>query len=285
MTQEAKPAAPAPEAGPAPAVPEEPFSAPQEAAPEAAPGPEAKAETPEKLWLHEVESEDAAWDHEKFQSRREGIETAAHDSGRLEAQQEASGLFGEEKTSFDGFTQQLRSLLGRFNKAASDGSLGSSAIQDLLANNDAAFAAMNKVVDEQYQNQHRGAAFGYFLTELGQELKDPSFAQDFQRRLSFAVRGMDKKFIPDLRKRIAGKDGDERYNDGFKKGLKEGREAQAAQQQVETGKKSGPNLAPGSPAGGISYRTKAEARTLHAQNKISNADMRAIKADPNIPEM
>ena len=283
MVQEANPTALAPEAGPAPAAPEEPFTAPQEAAPEAAPGPEEQPE--EKLWLHEVESEDAAWDHEKFKSRREGIETAAHDSGRLEAQQETSSLLDEEKTSFDSFTQQLRSLLGRFNKAASDGSLDGSAVQDLMANHGAAFAAMNKVVDEQYQNQHRGAAFGYLLAELGQELKDPSFAQDFQKRLSFAVRGMDKKFIPDLRRRIAGKDGDERYNDGFKKGLKEGREAKAAQQQVETGKKGGPNLAPGSPAGGISYRTKAEARTLHAQNKISNADMRAIKADPNIPEM
>ena len=33
-----------------------------------------------------------------------------------------------------------------------------------------------------------------------------------------------------------------------------------------------------------SYRTKTEARSLHVQNKLSNADMRRINADPSIPE-
>lgn len=32
------------------------------------------------------------------------------------------------------------------------------------------------------------------------------------------------------------------------------------------------------------YRTKTEARNLHARNQISNAQMRAINADPTIPE-
>jgi hypothetical protein len=42
----------------------------------------------------------------------------------------------------------------------------------------------------------------------------------------------------------------------------------------------------GSGGGGTGgYRTKAEARTLHVQGKISHGDMRRINADPTIPEM
>ena len=47
----------------------------------------------------------------------------------------------------------------------------------------------------------------------------------------------------------------------------------------------GPDTAQKGGGGSGGYSTKAEARTLHAKGKISNEDMRAIKADPNIPEM
>ena len=40
----------------------------------------------------------------------------------------------------------------------------------------------------------------------------------------------------------------------------------------------------GGGAGATTYRTKTEARNLHAQNKISNEEMRRVRADPNIPE-
>lgn len=249
MTQETEVSALPSVPDPAPAAPEkEPFTAPQDAAPEQAESPEVE----EKLWLHEVESEDAAWDHEKFAPRREAIVSEALAQGRIEAQQEATSLFSEGRESFDTMTQQLRSLLGRFNKAADDGTIDTSGAQDLLTNNREAFAAMNKVVDEQYQNQHRGAAFTYFLTELGQEVGDTSLASDFEKRLPFAVRGMDKKFIPDLRKRITGKDGDDRYNDGYKKGMKTGKTAQAEQTKAQQDKGGGPSLVPGQMGGGRS---------------------------------
>ena len=38
-------------------------------------------------------------------------------------------------------------------------------------------------------------------------------------------------------------------------------------------------------AGGLTYRTKTEARALHVDGKISNADMRRINADSAIPEI
>ncbi len=36
---------------------------------------------------------------------------------------------------------------------------------------------------------------------------------------------------------------------------------------------------------GTTYKTKMEARTLHVQDKITNAEMKRINADPTIPEM
>jgi hypothetical protein len=62
----------------------------------------------------------------------------------------------------------------------------------------------------------------------------------------------------------------------------------AAGRAAERGKKPPPAAPSGAGAGGTGgggYKTKAEARTLHVQNKISNADMRRINADPSIPEM
>lgn len=41
----------------------------------------------------------------------------------------------------------------------------------------------------------------------------------------------------------------------------------------------------GRASNGATYRTKMEARTLHSQDKLTNSQMRAINANPNIPEM
>ena len=45
-----------------------------------------------------------------------------------------------------------------------------------------------------------------------------------------------------------------------------------------------PDLSGGKSGGGVGFKTKMEARTLHVQNKISNARMKEINADPTIPE-
>ena len=46
----------------------------------------------------------------------------------------------------------------------------------------------------------------------------------------------------------------------------------------------GPGPTGGKATGKPTFRTKLEARTLHVQGQISNAEMRRIDADPNIPE-
>lgn len=69
-------------------------------------------------------------------------------------------------------------------------------------------------------------------------------------------------------------------------------EKQNADLQAEINKLTGERGANGSGAStngtrgsaGASYSTKEEARTLHAQGKISNTEMRRVNADPTIPE-
>ena len=46
----------------------------------------------------------------------------------------------------------------------------------------------------------------------------------------------------------------------------------------------GPDTAQKGGGGSGGYRTKAEARTLHVQNKISNEEMKRVRADPTIPD-
>ena len=67
---------------------------------------------------------------------------------------------------------------------------------------------------------------------------------------------------------------------GFLRGFIAGR-AQA--ENNKSSAQSGQNVN-GIAGGGTSWRTKAEAATLHVQGKITNAQMRQINADPSIPE-
>ena len=70
----------------------------------------------------------------------------------------------------------------------------------------------------------------------------------------------------------------------YERGLTENRDAAAEREKLEARKGQGANLAPGTSGGKGGYRTKAEARALHVQNKISNEEMRAINRDPTIPD-
>lgn len=51
------------------------------------------------------------------------------------------------------------------------------------------------------------------------------------------------------------------------------------------GSKSTQSTNGSSSSGGASYRTRTEARNLHARGEIGNAEMRRINADPSIPEI
>lgn len=68
---------------------------------------------------------------------------------------------------------------------------------------------------------------------------------------------------------------------------KKAREVAKAEAAAKAREEKGPHAvvpSGGGGGGGGSYRTKAEARTLHVQNKISSNEMRRVNADPSIPE-
>ena len=65
------------------------------------------------------------------------------------------------------------------------------------------------------------------------------------------------------------------------------RERVEAELRAEKRAADGEPVAPAGGGGGgaVTYRTKAEARNLHATGKINNEEMRRVRADPTIPDM
>lgn len=234
-------------------------SAPQEAALEETPSPEAvETETP---WHHSVGSDGELFEHENLKGHREALRENALSEGRLQAQQELAPLMEGSSQEFSKFTQQLRSLYGRLNQAATEGGMDEAVVDRLLTTHSDAFEAMNRAVNEGYRAQLGGVAYNNFLAALAQDMNDLQLVGEFSPRLAYATRGMDKKFIPDLRKRIVGGVEKEAEDRGYKRGLAEGKAAQAAAQQVQGTKGAGPNLAPGSVGGKSDAQLKADPST------------------------
>ena len=244
--QETQVTAPEAEAGSPPAAPEPFTQAPQDAVPEAPSAPEAETptETPPD-W-------DALWDHEELKTRRETVRESAHGEGRLQGLQEAVTASDEAKQTFDKLTRQVGAVLGRLNKAASDGTLDSAGVSQLLSEHQETFFVLNKALDTEFQGQYGHVGYSELLKEMGEGLEDPSLLADFEKRLPLAARRIDKRLALDLRKWLTSKVATEAEAKGYKRGLAEGKAAQAAAQQVQQVKGTGPNLAAGSPAGGRS---------------------------------
>lgn len=263
------------EPGPAPAAPEvNPFLAATQEAPLDEPASQEPGAETDGRWWPSVDSEDALWDHDSLRSRRETHDVETAERGRLEAQREIAPLVEEGSQQFTGFTQTLRTLLGRMQKAAKEAGWDEDTTSGMLAEHSAAFAAMNKAVDEGYQSQHRSLAFTYFLDALAQDVGDYSLKGDFQNRLSFAARGMDTKFIPDLRKRLTGKD-----VEAATKPLRDrigNLEAQIEQAKLQSRQGGGANLAPGS-AGGTGINSMDDADKAYNENRISHEDYKRYR--------
>ena len=201
----------------------------------------------------------------------------AHDQAYSEIQGHMQPLLQGNKQTLEQISTAAESIMTTLNRAAEDGALDKRTVEDLFRTHRNEFAALNQQYQsigywegvKQYITALLGADASTFtarLEKMQQNIPDPTLAADMQKKL-----------------RTQGRQ--EGYDEGFKKGLKEGKNADSAQTAIKEAKGKGANLAPGTSGGSGGYRTKTEARTLHAQGKISNADMRAIKADPTIPEM
>jgi len=138
-----------------------------------------------------------------------------------------------------------------------------------------------------------------FEPEYQQHFQQAGAAQTFQSAMAAFKEGLDMRRqdeLDDVRQRRGATWGDliaarvkvgvererEKWEkDGIEKGRKAALEDIAARERGDPN--NNPDLAPKS-AGATGWRTKAEARALHVQNKITNEEMKRIRSDPNIPE-
>ena len=132
----------------------------------------------------------------------------------------------------------------------------------------------------------------WLLGKLGETVEDESFANEFLGKINLMAQGRpNPDFASDLLKRLveptieSGYVSRAKYEADLKKAATEAR--QAALNEVATKERAkpenNPDLAPKAPGVG-GWRTKAEARALHVQRKITSAEMRRINTDPTIPE-
>ena len=259
--QDAQVTAPEAEAGSPPAAPEPFTQAPPDAAPEAPSAPEAEesAEKPPD-W-------EALWDHEELKERRDGVREGALRDGRLQGLQEAVAASDETTAAFDKLTRQVGAILGRLNKAATDGTLDSAGVSQLLGEHQETFFVLNKALDKEFQAQYGHVGYSELLKEMGEGLEDPSLLADFEKRLPLAARRIDKALTKDLRNWLTTKVAKEAENKGYQKGLKEGKAAKAAQEPVGPGAGV---LAPGSSAGSgkvYSQMTAEERNALTSEQR------------------
>ena len=295
---EAEPAAPIAEPGLGPASPEAPVEAPEAVGSEETPVEGAEKES---HWLASVADEEGLRGHEKVsgwlkEAREEGAATARSDmQPRLDArnarQREIQKGLDTFWQSFDGLATSIK------ERASEDGGDELKALNELLKANQPALSAL---AGSHYDSGRREAFLGHTYTneqgdparEMGvlealfgdPKLADP-FVQRAQNAFEFGTR--DTSFYDDLRKALTKTEVEATLAKEREKLEKEIRAQVEEEERARTREDKGKPAVPtggGGGGGGGGYRTKAEARVLHRQEKITSAEMRRIDRDPTIPE-
>ena len=292
-------AAPPAEPGLGPAGPE----AAPEGAPEAV-GSDAPPEgaPPEPTWWAAVEDEDGLRGHETVsgwlkEAREEGAATARSDmQPRLDAR---NARQREIQKGLDTFWQSFNGLATSIKERASDdGGDELKAVNELLKVNQPAVSAL---AGSHYDSGRREAFLGHTYTnEQGEPARemgvlealfgDPKLADPFVQRAqnAFEFGTRDTSFYDDLRKALTKTEVEAtlaKERAKLEKDIRAQVEAEdQAKKREEKGNPPVPTGGGGGGAGGVTWRTKQDARNLHAKNLISNAEMNRIKADPNIPD-
>jgi hypothetical protein len=264
MTQDTQVTAPEAESG---SPPDAPFTAPQDAAPEAPSAPETETptepETPEPNW-------DEVWDHDELKPRRKAIQETAHREGHLQGMQEAVSATDESSQEFGKLNRQVGALLGRLNKAASDGTLDAASVSQLLSEHQETFFVLNKALDKELHGQYGHAGYSELLKEIGDGLEDASLLADFEKRLPLAARRIDKGLAKDVRQWLTRTVAASAEKKGYERGLKEGKAFKATKQQVKDAKNNPQGaLVPDTGGGGTKPYSKM---TSEERSKLTSAE-------------
>jgi hypothetical protein len=182
--------------------------------------------------------------------------------------QEAVSASDESSQEFGKLNRQIGAVLGRLNKAASDGTLDAAGVSQLLSEHQETFFVLNKALDREFQAQYGHAGYSELLKELGDGLEDASLLADFEKRLPLAARRIDKGLAKDLRTWLTKTVAAAAEEKGYQRGLKEGKAFKATQKQVKDAKDNPQGaLVPGEPAGGGKPYSKM---TAEEKSKLTN---------------
>ncbi len=239
------------------------------------PGAEADAESPYKGL-----SDDEVWEHEQFKPRREEADAAAEKRGRVAVQERVQGHVRRQSGQLESIDGKLAAFIGSWNDLVQGETLEAADVKALLREHRDTFAAVKG------QHQSLGSQSGIknaVMTIIGDNRE---LATDYQTRLDnvFQYGLDDDTFYSDLRASLA-----EAETQPLKAQIKEKDltitrlKAEAKAAGREEGKPPAKPLGGGG-GGAAGYKTKVEARALHVQKKLTSAQMKAINADPTIPE-
>lgn len=256
MTQETPTLSP-PEA-PLPA--EETQLTPPGAPAEPQPEPAAEAEGAEVVeeptapWANVASDDlDGLFEVEDVKAHHQKGVQEAHDTAYQELQGHMQPLLQGNKQALDRIGDASEVVLTALNRAVEDQVLDKRAVEDLLRTNRDAFAALNKT----YQTTGFWEGVRQYVNGVANAAEDPNIATTFLPRVERMENGVpDPTLMADLVKRVANKARQEGEATGYKKGMKEGKTAQAEQTKAQQNKGAGANLAPGKAGGGRSDRER-----------------------------
>ena len=222
------------------AAPEGPFTTAQPPQPEAvaadaAPPEPAPEVGPEKPWWHEAESEDAILAHETIAPRLEEREYQGYSRGVLDGKVSALETLDTRSNDVSQAKNVAQALIGRLNKAARDGSLDESAIENLLTDHQQSIAGLNRIIGDELKDEGRVDGYRTFVREVANHLSDQQRETEFPNRIALALRGVkDDKLVSDFVTRITQKAEKAARDRGFSEGRAAEVKAQAEKAKAET---------------------------------------------------
>lgn len=266
MTQEAPslspPETPLPTEEPTltpPGAPVEPQPEPAAESPEGQPAEGGEvAEEPTAPWADVASDDfDGLFEVEGVKAHHEEILSQkvqeAHDTAYQELQGHMQPLQQGNKQTLDRIESANESIRTTLDRAAEDGVLDKRAVEDLLRTHRPVFEALNKI----HQTSGFWEGVKQYVNGVANAAEDPNIATTFLPRVERMENGVpDPTLLADLVKRVSNKARKEGEDTGYKKGMKEGKTAQAAQTRAQSDKGKGPNLTPGKAGGGRSDRER-----------------------------
>lgn len=213
---------------------------------------------------------------------------AKEDAKKQREKQRKEGV----KAQFDGWAPQMRNILERVARGELDLTQGmphapNTTLLDGILNTFAQHGSSAQEVERMAAREMLGEVVGGWLSEDSREafLKEHGESDDPSAFLSAAheavVKEARKGYYSEAQLKDAKGDGMVTYRKWLTdKGHPERLDALLSQVRGPSGSRG---TVAGS-GGSLNYRTKQDARNLHAQKQISNAEMRRVENDRNIPE-